>query len=80
MKNMKKIFSFIVCMVFVVVLVSSCGKDVKDKDSSSSYLNSSVSSDSNDSDATDENVNSKESRRRCIKHQIKIIYLMTCGK
>lgn len=61
MKNMKKIFSFIVCMVFVVVLVSSCGKDVKDKDSSSSYLNSSVSSDSNDSDAADENVNSKES-------------------
>lgn len=61
MKNIKKIFSFIVCMVFVVVLVSSCGKDVNDKDVSSADLNSSVSSDSNGSDAEDESVNNKES-------------------
>ncbi|MDE6150300.1 MAG: peptidylprolyl isomerase [Ruminococcus sp.] len=58
MKHIKKIIPFLVCIVFVMGIVSACGKDVDDKDMSSTDSSSIVSSDTDGSDLSDEKNNS----------------------
>ena len=48
MKQIKKIFPFFMCIVFVMGLVSACGKEVDDKDVSSSGLSSYQNKDESD--------------------------------
>lgn len=48
MKQIKKIFPFFMCIVFVMGLVSACGKEVDDKDVSSSDLSSYQNKDESD--------------------------------
>lgn len=70
MKNAKRILPFLVCLVFVIGLMSSCGKDVNDKDISanSSETSSGVSVSSDDSagdsadSSEDKNSGSAESK------------------
>lgn len=48
MKQIKKIFPFLMCIVFVMGLVSACGKEVDDKDVSSSDSSSYQNKDESD--------------------------------